>query len=385
MTQQFYCTAKLSDRMYKTPEGFLVCQDVAITRTGELQYLPSEVPGITKGTSGVIIVERTAEDIFNPETIASFEGKSITIMHPPKFLDSNNYREFEAGHMQNVRKGEGDAQDKLVADFLIKDQAAIKKVESRQLREVSMGYNTEYIEIAPGRARQTDIRGNHGALVPRGRAGPECAIFDSAPKEIEMTAKEKLLAWLGKAVDAMPDDEEEETIDSLKAKLAAFTKKKGDEEADSKTAKDLATAQDALTKATADMAALTAELAELKKPVEPPAKTTYDAATVSAAEILAPGIGTDSATLKADALRTAYGTQDGKAIIDTMTGGKAPVYDQAAVVDVLFNAAAANLAAVRKANLTGAKPAGAAIDAEVKDFATTFAEKAAKVHAIPRF
>jgi hypothetical protein len=182
MSKQFYCTAKLSNRMHKTPEGFLVCQDVAITRTGELQYLHNEVPGITKGASHVTIVERSAEDIFNEETMASFEGKSITLNHPPMFLDSTNYRKFDVGHVQNVRKGTGEFDGKLLADLLVKDESAIKKIETRELREVSCGYNTEYIEIGPGRGRQTEIRGNHLALVPRGRAGPEGEIFDSAPK-----------------------------------------------------------------------------------------------------------------------------------------------------------------------------------------------------------
>lgn len=388
MSKQFYCTAKLSNRMHKTPEGFLVCQDVAITRTGELQYLHNEVPGITKGASHVTIVERSAEDIFNEETMASFEGKSITLNHPPMFLDSTNYRKFDVGHVQNVRKGTGEFDGKLLADLLVKDESAIKKIETRELREVSCGYNTEYIEIGPGRGRQTEIRGNHLALVPRGRAGPECAIFDSAPKEIKMSLKDKFAKWL----DAMPDEGgEEETVDSLKAKLAAFKKKDEDAAADkAKAAKDLATANDTIATLTAAKAAADAALKQATDALAvatatpaAPAKVTHDAATVSAAEILAPGIATDSATLKADALKVAYATADGKAIIDAVTGGTAPAYDNAPMVDMLFRAAAANLTAVRKVGLT--PPTVKTGDTQTVDFHTAFAEKAAKVHAIPRF
>ena len=39
----YYITSQLSPHRYSTPEGFLVCKDVPIARTGLLEYLPEEV------------------------------------------------------------------------------------------------------------------------------------------------------------------------------------------------------------------------------------------------------------------------------------------------------------------------------------------------------
>lgn len=396
----FYCTAKLSDKMHKTPEGYLVCQDVAITRVGELQYLPGEMPTIARGNNDIIIVERTEDDVFHEDTIRSFEGKPITIHHPKEFVGPHNYRELSVGSLNNVRRGTGDMLGKLVTDFLITDAVAIDKVERRELREVSCGYEAEYKQLKPGRARQTDIRGNHVALVPRGRAGPECAIFDSAPKEIHMsTAKEKFLAMMSKVFDGAPDDGDEtsdefklfkkkaekEKADLEEAKTASDKKAKDAQTVADKATADLKIAQDSVAKLTTDLATVTAEVTALKKPA---GKTTNDAAIVAKAEILAPGIAADTADIQVAALKTAYATADGKAAIEVFTGGKAPTYDNAAMVEVIFNGASASVGAARKAALAGSGNGGGSGKAndgqQTTDFYTSFADAAAKAHPIPK-
>lgn len=394
----FYCTAKLSDKMHKTPEGYLVCQDVAITRVGELQYLPGEMPTIARGDNDIIIVERTEDDVFDQDTMQSFEGKPITINHPKQFVGPANHRQLSVGSLFNVRRGTGDKIGKLVTDFLITDAVAIDKVERRELREVSCGYEAEYIQLKPGRARQTDIRGNHVALVPRGRAGPECAIFDSAPRGSTMSMKDKLLAMFAKTIDGMPDDGDE-TSDEFKLFKKKVAKEKEDLEtekaASDKKAKDaqavadaataeLTTTKAALAKATTDLATVTAEVTALKKPA---GKTTNDAAIVAKAEILAPGIAADTQDIQVAALKKAYATADGKTAIDVFTGGKEPAYDNAAAVDVIFNGASASIAAVRKAALAGGGGGGNPAkvgDQKTTDFYADFADAAAKAHPIPK-
>ena len=390
---RFYCSAQISDKMRKTPEGFLVCQDVAITRVGELIYLPSEVPIQNKGSSGYVTVERTNDDVFDAETMQSFEGKPLTMGHPSEFVGPHNWGSLAMGSLHNVRPGTGEAAGKLVTDILITRDDAIKAVERKvnPLRQVSCGYDAEYIEIGPGRARQTKIRGNHLALVPRGRAGPECAIFDSAPEEPKMTAKEKLLAFFTKAIDGMPAALEEETDDGLnelvnpKLRDIAAAKKKEAEMANKAKDEALAVAKeatDALAAMKQTVDTLTAELAALKAV---PAKVTHDAATIAAAEILAPGIAKDSATLKADALKVAYGTEDGKAAIHLLTGGKEPTFDAAPVVDMMFTAVSASVADQRKKALEGTKTVKPTADHQTQDFHLAFSEAAAKLHPIPKF
>lgn len=388
---QFYTSLKLSDKISKTPEGFLVCHDVAITKVGELVYLPTEVPNVTKGNNNFITVERTNDDVFDPETIQSFNGKPLTILHPKTFVTPKNWKSTGVGTLQNVRKGVGDQEGKLVSDIVIYDESAIKKVESKELREVSCGYDAEYVELAPGRARQTKIRGNHLALVPRGRAGPECAIFDSAPEESPMSLKQKIAAAFTKALDSMPEEGEEETMDSLKKKVADLQKKL--DEANAKPADKMKDA--ALEKATADLAAASAKVAELTKTSDElkaeldkmkaaPQKTTHDAAVVASAEILSPGIDKTLPDLKAQAIKTAAATDAGKVVLKTLIGDAQPAYDNAAVLDVLFNGMAAGMAAANKGKLLPNKQPAKTEDGG-GDFYAQFADAAAKVHPITKF
>lgn len=74
-------------------------------------------------------VWRPEEQIFNPETIASFEAKPVVIGHA-RFADPDNWREIAVGTTQNVRRGEGDKSDFLLADLLLTDRKAIEAVES---------------------------------------------------------------------------------------------------------------------------------------------------------------------------------------------------------------------------------------------------------------
>jgi hypothetical protein len=67
-----------------------------------------------------------------------------------------------------------------MADLLITDKGAIHDVQTKRLREISNGYEAAYIQIAPGRARQTDIVGNHVALLAgQARCGDACSVQDS--------------------------------------------------------------------------------------------------------------------------------------------------------------------------------------------------------------
>lgn len=177
ITDKFYATNKISERISETPEGFLICEDVAITREGDLIYAPFETP-IEPG-DGNTVISRTAEDINDPKTIASFEGKPVTLNHPNEFVTPDNWKDVAVGTVQNVRPSKlKDGTAVLIADLLITDSEAIKKVKSNDFREVSCGYDADYVSIAPGRGRQESIVGNHVALVSAGRCGPDCAILD---------------------------------------------------------------------------------------------------------------------------------------------------------------------------------------------------------------
>jgi uncharacterized protein len=231
---QFYESEHLSARQSTTPDGYLVCHDVPIARLGSMPYLATEVSDpdapLEGDADGIVWADRLAEDVFRPETIASFLGKPVTIDHPSELVGPGNWQSLAVGTVHNVRRGSDIQDDLLLADLLITDAAAIQKVRDKELREVSCGYEARYEQTAPGRAIQRDIVGNHVALVERGRCGPRCAIGDKetttmtavnqgaaaaptpAPAPKKRTALDKLLA-LARVFDAddMPDDEDDDT------------------------------------------------------------------------------------------------------------------------------------------------------------------------------
>ena len=172
---RFLTTEKISPLKEKTPEGYLLCRDVPISRVGSFEYSAAEVglPNI----GHAVQVWRPEEQIFNPETIASFAAKPVVIGHA-RFADPDNWREIAVGTTQNVRRGEGDKSDFLLADLLLTDRKAIEAVESGDLKEVSCGYDADTQETPQG-IEQIGIVGNHVALVVSARCSG-CKIGDGS-------------------------------------------------------------------------------------------------------------------------------------------------------------------------------------------------------------
>ena len=337
---RYYTAAQLSERISETPEGFLLCEGVPVARAGELLYAEGELTAedgsdAIEAKDGIIKVTRGTDDLFSPETIASFEGKPVTLNHPEDFVAPDNWREVAVGHMQNVREGEGEDADKLLADLLITDREAIYAIKSKTMREVSLGYDAEYEQLEPGKGKQTNIKGNHIALVRRGRNGPSVAIRDAAPdnQPRKQSMKDKLMKLLGRAVDeAMPDDvtADAKDQDPMEARLAKLEEMVGklvemevsEEETETEVMDEKAKSLDER------IAAMEAAIAKLiEKPdgkVEEEAEAkdeckAMDAETITRAEILAPGLEA-SPKLVSEALAVFGKTTDGAAILKTFDG-----------------------------------------------------------------
>jgi hypothetical protein len=157
-----------------TPEGFLLCKDVPIARTGEQLYHATELPllGIA---DGMIRVARDEAEVFDPASMASFAGKPIVDDHPDDWIVPDNIASHQIGTVANVRRSGG----LLLADLLFTARRGIDLVRGGK-RAVSVGYDARYEQTGPGTARQRRIRCNHVALVDEGRCGPTCSIGDSA-------------------------------------------------------------------------------------------------------------------------------------------------------------------------------------------------------------
>lgn len=201
----YYGTA-LSDHITKKPSGGIVCTGVPIARTGTQEYLAGEL-GLDGDPDRVIRVSRTPEEVFAPEAMASFEGVCVCDDHPPESVTAVNFSQYSKGHAQNVRR-EGEY---LVADLHIEDAVLADQVLHRAKREVSCGYTTAYVPDGDG-YRQTNIRGNHVAVVLRGRAGSEVSIKDAAQgaekgrKTMSEFWKSVLTAFGMAAKDASPEE-----------------------------------------------------------------------------------------------------------------------------------------------------------------------------------
>jgi hypothetical protein len=225
MRGRFYATEQISDNIEKTPEGFLVLHEVPLARTGVQLYGPDEVPSdVPANPDGFIQIERTPEEVFRPETIASANGKPFVNEHPVKGNDrldvtSDNWREFSCGTIINPRQGEGIADDLLFGDIIVYDPTTIDDILSKKKRQVSLGYDAEYEILGEGHAKQTNILINHGAAVEQGRCGPRCAIRDEEGAMAGTTAKKAtVLDFLRRAYRAR-DAGEFETIEKEAAEM----------------------------------------------------------------------------------------------------------------------------------------------------------------------
>ena len=124
---------------------------------------------------------RPPEEVSNPDSLTTFGMKPATWGHPPVLLDSANTKQFQIGYSgSQVRYNDGFVEVALV----VTDQDAIEKIKRKDATEVSAGYKVDF-DPTPGLTPegeeyagvQRNIRVNHIAIVPRGRAGPEVRLL----------------------------------------------------------------------------------------------------------------------------------------------------------------------------------------------------------------
>ncbi len=350
---RFYSESHISDNLSLTPEGFLICRNVPIARTGTQVYFAGEVP-VTPDQNGAITITREPEEVFNADAIASFEGKPITVTHPEGFVTPDNWRELAVGTVHGVHQGSGIENDVLLGDLLITEKDAIKAVMNRDYREVSCGYDAEYVEMGAGQGKQTQIRGNHVALVEKGRCGALCAIHDSQGGDMKKGKwYEKFLPTLPENVRSLFKDAAEEA-EEKKEKKEEEEEEKGKKSMDARLSK-IEDAVNGLLEEKKAKDARDAEAEEKKKKEEeekekeskdwgPGCKEgSKDAAPafqeiLYRSSILAPGLKRPTAdsiaTMDAEAFKkascsvkrlsldAAYKTEEGKKAIDPFLNGK---------------------------------------------------------------
>ena len=197
-----YFGSRISDHMIRTPEGYLVCKDVPIARTGIQNYRGMEFGGTDPNK--IYNIERPEAEVFSKAALASFEGKPVVDEHPSEDVQPGNVLQYLKGTCRNVHRGEGALSDCIVADLIIYDNDLIRKIEDGK-RDVSCGYDCLWEPKDRDTYVQREIRGNHVAVVNRGRAGHRISIRDSKGGMKRMSTKKNSL-W-GRVLAAFARDE----------------------------------------------------------------------------------------------------------------------------------------------------------------------------------
>ncbi|MBP6018790.1 MAG: DUF2213 domain-containing protein [Burkholderiaceae bacterium] len=159
---------------YKTPQGYMVFPTSVLGRTGIQEYDSGEL-GQPAGKT--VTLDRPESEVFKPESMASFEAMPVTMNHPDSLeVDAKTWRDLAVGMVKNVRR----EADYLVGDIWVYDAKAIAGIERDDIEEISLGYSSDVVEGGADGAdyTQTDIEGNHAAILPRGRCGGECRLGD---------------------------------------------------------------------------------------------------------------------------------------------------------------------------------------------------------------
>jgi uncharacterized protein len=206
----------------RTPQGGLKVA-ARLARTGvQVYHLPD---GSTRREY------RSPAEVFAPEVLNALRDAPVTSRHPlAGEVRADNFQSLAVGHVSSdsVRAEE---QTYIAANLIVQDATEIGRIERREHLEVSVGYDVTFVPgagVSPEGEHydgiQTQIRPNHVALVPRGRAGREVGLrLDSEGNE-ELSAPKKEV----KRMKIMIDGKEYEHGSPEAIAAAADSKRRAD-------------------------------------------------------------------------------------------------------------------------------------------------------------
>ena len=167
---RFLISSQLSPHRYKTPEGYLVCLDCVLARTGSQDYRSNEL--WEDGDDSIVHINRPSNEVFSDKTLASFENKPFVDEHPDVDVNPSNHAELSKGFVRDIRRGTSDnGEEVMIGNIIVTDPETIDKIENNEKVELSCGYDCDIVKDDNGNYNQINIRGNHVALCEQGRAG----------------------------------------------------------------------------------------------------------------------------------------------------------------------------------------------------------------------
>lgn len=348
-----------STRSY-TPEGYLKCVNVRLGKASQVrQYYAYEFPNL-EGFSAdqTINVYTSAEELFKPEAIKSWDGADATDYHPPKNeINAANWKDYHIGYCENVRQ-EGDY---LVGDLLIKDKDSIDLIQNNERLEMSLGYGATLVleqGTAPDgtvyQAKFINFIGNHVALVKYGRCGGDCRIGDQ--KQTPQKGKTMEVIVNGMRFDIGDNKPladalkiQQEQIDNLKAAKLKVGDKQfsiGDE---------LNAVQAVVDQLHTDKTTLEQKVGDLEKNQMTPEKleqaATERAAVIADAKALVPTVKTEGCTCE-QIKRDVLAAKAGDALVGAVLGSVAIGDAKPEQIDTAFRALSA-LKSIHPSNPVG--------------------------------
>ena len=168
--------------MRRTDEGYLM-REARVARIGVQTYQNGD--GTTRQEA------RLPEHVFAQVALESFAMKPITMGHPDGGLVSaENAARLSVGHVGENIRVDGNW---IVMPLVVTDSDTIQRIESGDIVELSGGYRAD-VEWLEGMYNgqqydgiQTNIRGNHVALVRQARAGNGARINLDAADAVAVT------------------------------------------------------------------------------------------------------------------------------------------------------------------------------------------------------
>lgn len=331
-----------------TKEGYLKCVNVRLAKAPQVrQYYAYEFPSLEGYSAEQIInIYTPAEELFKPETIASFNGVDATDYHPPKNeINASNWKDYHIGYCENVRQ-EGDY---LVGDLLIKDKISIDLIQSNERIEMSLGYGAMLVveqgtapDGTPYQAKFINFNGDHIALVKYGRCGGDCRIGDEkqTPKgktmEVSVNGIRFDIGDNKPLADALKQQQDQlENLKAAKLKVGDKQFSIGDE---------LNAVQAVVDQLHTDKTTLEQKVGDLEKNQMTPEKleqaATERAAVIADAKALVPTVKTEGCTCE-QIKRDVIAAKAGDALVGAVLGSVAVGDAKPDQIDTVFRALSA--------------------------------------------
>lgn len=234
-----------------TDEGYLIAPG-SLSKSGNVQaYTARELGLDAEGMDAnrTVRLYRSADEVFAPAALKSFDGKPITLTHPPTDVTADNWKEYAVGDVTGVAGGG----QYMTGTLIIRDKAAVIAVVDGT-RQLSCGYSFD-LDMTAGKTADGEaydgsmrnIRGNHHAIVDAARGGPGCRVADA--RHNPGTGDRPMAT---RTIDGIPLTFSDETGASLVEKIVGDAKRIAKE------------ATDGLATATSRLAAVETALAEDK-------------------------------------------------------------------------------------------------------------------------